>query len=450
MKKLLILVLIAALMIAFIAAPAQAATSGETTEKAEILKSLGLFLGTNKGFELDRAPTRLEALIILIRLIGAEEEALNCWTPNPFDDKRPWLEAENYISYAYSTGLTLGMSANHFGISELSTAQHYITFVLRSLGYDEQAGDFSYEQALAKAEQIGLILPGAYADGKWFYRSDCVDIAYAALFCQMKDDGQSLFAYLAEQGIVPADADLTLHGNYPNIPEPIAPQEYVERTRVPILMYHQVLDYSGPNESLYLAPHLFQQHLDYFAENNITPITMQQLYEHWYNKAPLPEKPIVLTFDDGYTAMYREVFPRLMAKGFVATFFVFNNFIGHANGLTEDMVREMSAAGMEFGSHTVSHKELTYLSRDSMITEMSLSKAYFESLTGKPINFISYPVGLNNATVREVAQQYYLGAVSTEYGTASTSSNFFRLPRIRILNGETADSLKSRLSGLGY
>jgi hypothetical protein len=98
---------------------------------------------------------------------------------NPFTDVDPW--AVRYVAWAYAGGLTKGLSATEFGAHDSASARMFATFVLRALGYDDSAGDFTYETALSMAGDLGLIPAGAY-DGKTdFYRDDCVRLCYAAL-----------------------------------------------------------------------------------------------------------------------------------------------------------------------------------------------------------------------------------------------------------------------------
>ena len=140
----------------------EAAVSSTYEDYAECLSELGVFVGTGSGFELDRAPTRIEGLIMLIRLLGAENEAMTMQgEPLPFTDVPKW--ASGYVAYAYENGLTNGISPEQFGSSNAIEAKAYLTFLLRSLGYNDQAGDFSYNNALNFAKSIELISDSVYS-----------------------------------------------------------------------------------------------------------------------------------------------------------------------------------------------------------------------------------------------------------------------------------------------
>ena len=127
------------------------------------LKQLGLFKGVSEtNFDLKRAPTRLEALVMLIRILGKEQDALNETREHPFTDVPAWADA--YVGYAYENGLTKGMSATKFGSGDAG-AGTYLTFVLRALGYSDTDGaDFTWDNPYGLARRIGCrhgVLRGA-------------------------------------------------------------------------------------------------------------------------------------------------------------------------------------------------------------------------------------------------------------------------------------------------
>ncbi|MCQ2405874.1 MAG: MBL fold metallo-hydrolase [Oscillospiraceae bacterium] len=153
------------------------------------LKELGLFKGvSDTSFELNRAPTRIEALVMLIRVLGKEQEALEGDFEHPFTDVPSWADA--YIGYAFQNNLTNGVSDTLFGNSSASAAT-YLTFVLRALGYsDKQSEDFFWDNPYSLAEEVG-ILPNT-VDRENFLRADVVTISYAALSAKMKGTADAL------------------------------------------------------------------------------------------------------------------------------------------------------------------------------------------------------------------------------------------------------------------
>ena len=214
-------------------------------------------------------------------------------------------------------------------------------------------------------------------------------------------------------------------------------------------MYHEVNDLLANN--LYLSVADFTAHLEYFEEAGITPISMQQLYDHWHNDAPIPEKPIVLTFDDGYRSMYTTVYPLLKERGWSGTFFCIVNGRWSDNFILEDMIAEMAEGGMEIGSHTLTHVELNSLSGEELDRQLVESRDTLSAITGKEINMLCYPAGRYNSETKGAADEAgYLCAVTTVNGFASKSQGMFELKRIRVDKGYGAAWLEKTLAPLGY
>ena len=131
-----------------------ASLAADFTPCADTLHSLGLFEGTGSGYALDRAPTRAEAAVMLVRLLGQEDAARELTYPAPFTDLAAWEQP--YIQYLYDNGLTQGTSATSWSPEDMCDARMYAAFLLRSLGYSDTAGDFSYSDAAETAAQLGV------------------------------------------------------------------------------------------------------------------------------------------------------------------------------------------------------------------------------------------------------------------------------------------------------
>lgn len=172
------------------------------TMYADALKKLNLFVGTNNGYELERASNRAEGLTMLIRFLGEEEVALKDTGSTPFTDVLDWNAP--YVRYAYNKKYTNGISDTKFGsTSELKTNE-YITFILRALGYDDSSGDFKFDTALNKALEIKLIDKDYYNDLKGrgtLYRDDMVYISFNALSLNIKDANQNLAQSLINKNV---------------------------------------------------------------------------------------------------------------------------------------------------------------------------------------------------------------------------------------------------------
>ena len=136
---------------------------------ADALRTLGLFQGSGtgygSGYDLEAAPTRIQGLILFLRLIGEEEAALASTAACPFTDVPDWCRP--YVAYAYAQGYTKGMDEEGgiFGTNDTLTAGQYVTFLLRALGYQDsgEAPDFTWDTALERAVELGVLTPGEEA-----------------------------------------------------------------------------------------------------------------------------------------------------------------------------------------------------------------------------------------------------------------------------------------------
>jgi hypothetical protein len=174
-------------------AAATVSDSSEAQNCADKLNSLGLFKGTDKGYELGRTPTRTEAIVMLIRLLGEDTIATSQKYGHPFSDVPSW--ANNYVGYAYEKGLTKGLTSTAFGANSSATSAQYLTFILRALGYSESAGDFTYAHAIDKAVEIGLVqLIERQKMMKSFSRGDSAILSFRALESGLKGTETGDFA----------------------------------------------------------------------------------------------------------------------------------------------------------------------------------------------------------------------------------------------------------------
>ncbi len=173
---------------------------------ADALYALGLFSGTDVGYELNRAATRAESIVMLLRLLGELPTAQEYPISYNFTDVPEW--ASHYVSYAYASNYTAGISDSNFGTNQSVTAAQYLSFVLRALGYSDKNGDFYWETAGDFAVKIGLISQSENEAFKTrFWRDEMVLVSYRALSATLKDSNQKLADKLATLGIIsPADA----------------------------------------------------------------------------------------------------------------------------------------------------------------------------------------------------------------------------------------------------
>ncbi len=171
------------------------------TSMADALFSLGLFEGTPSGYNLQRSTTRLEALVMMVRVLGEKEEALAYTGSCPFADVPEW--GQRYVAYAFSKGYTTGTSQNKFTPNSTVTADQYTTMLLRALGYtDSGAGaDFQWNNSLTYAQKISFLTPTEVTSFRQrFLRDQMVFEAFYALTAPMKGSSNTLLARQVSKG----------------------------------------------------------------------------------------------------------------------------------------------------------------------------------------------------------------------------------------------------------
>lgn len=198
----------------------------------------------------------------------------------------------------------------------------------------------------------------------------------------------------------------------------------------PIPVYHRVGDKTDP---LTLAPGRFAADLQYLADNGYRTVTAGRLKDYILDGRQLPAKAVFLTFDDGYADNYAAVFPLLLAHGMTACFFVISGLCGQPDRLSGSQIREMSAAGMDFGSHTVSHRPLASLEKWENALELVKSKTDIEDILGKEAGVVAYPYGSYSADTLEAARDAgYWGGLTTRTGFTDIAGSELAMNRIPI------------------
>jgi hypothetical protein len=207
MKKAISLLLAISLILCMV--PTVSAAGDSAADAAQTLYDLGLFKGTGTNsdgtpiFNLDKTPSRSQAIVMLVRLLGKEEEALAGTWNIPFTDVEDW--AKPYVGYAYANGLTKGTSATKFGGTSSIPANQYVTFVLRALGYTSGT-DFTVSDPWnLAASALGISKP----TGSGFTRGDVASISLSALSATVSGSGQTLLEKLEADGAVTQTAQKT-------------------------------------------------------------------------------------------------------------------------------------------------------------------------------------------------------------------------------------------------
>ncbi len=184
----------------------------------------------------------------------------------------------------------------------------------------------------------------------------------------------------------------------------------------------------------------------YLAAQHYTPLTVTQLVESRFSGGdPLPQKPVVLTFDDGFADFYTTALPLLKSHGFVATLYITTAFVNATSRwlqkegetarpmLTWEQVSELPAHGIECGAHSHSHAQLDILPGTSAKLEIEQSKKCLEDRLGRAITGFAYPFGYQTARVRQLVQAAgYTSACAVKHGMSTAKDDQFALHRLLV------------------
>ena len=228
---------------------------------------------------------------------------------------------------------------------------------------------------------------------------------------------------------------------------------------IPVLMYHYVNGRPPPDEldwNLTVTEADFARQVSYLRCAGYYSITLSQLYDAMQGGSPLPEKPVILTFDDGYKDAYSNAFPLLRSAGLGGTFGIVTDWVGQPDYVNWDQLREMTAAGMEVASHSVSHPDLGRQPDNVVRDQLSRSKQVLEQQLGLPVPFFIYPAGepfrfgtaARQAQVVTMVQEAgYRGAVTARPNMWQDPSAPFALNRVRVSGGTDIYKFAERMWG---
>ena len=213
---------------------------------------------------------------------------------------------------------------------------------------------------------------------------------------------------------------------------------------VPILMYHAVAENpSAATRRLSVTPRSLDEQIAFLVDRGFTGMTFSDLADAFEAGKALPERPVVLTFDDGYADFASAAWPILRRYDFPATVFVTSGWIADAGPnaagapldkmLNWAQVRELAAAGIEIGAHSHSHPELDQLADDTLCGELRVGRALLEDCVGAPVRALAYPFGYSSPRVRLAARAAgYRCAAAVRNIRATSSDDLFMLPRLTI------------------
>jgi peptidoglycan/xylan/chitin deacetylase (PgdA/CDA1 family) len=214
-------------------------------------------------------------------------------------------------------------------------------------------------------------------------------------------------------------------------------------------MYHYVRTVDPAEDelgyNLSVSPELFDEQMAYLYKRGYTTVRMDRLADCLRGLARCPERAVALTFDDGYADAATTALPILQRYGFTATFYVVTEFVGRPGYMSWDDIRRLHVNGMEIGSHTLTHPDLTARDPEVAYQEIAYSRAFIEKQLEAPVRSFSYPIGSYTTDIADMVRAAgYTNAV-TVYPGASLE-RMYELPRRRLLGGESLEALAWHLS----
>jgi peptidoglycan/xylan/chitin deacetylase (PgdA/CDA1 family) len=232
----------------------------------------------------------------------------------------------------------------------------------------------------------------------------------------------------------------------------VTPDGAPRTVRAPILMYHYIseppTDADIYRKDLSVSPAQFESHLSLLKERGYHVVTLDALLGFLANGTPLPAKPVILTFDDGYTDNYTYAYPLLRKYAMVGHFFIISDFANQARPgyMTWPQIEEMASGGQRIGSHSRDHPDLKGKAVDYLVWQALGGLEAIQEHTGSHPRWISYPAGSYDEQVSAVYKSaHYWGGLSTEQGATHTLDRIFALKRVRVRGAHTADDLAALL-----
>ena len=228
---------------------------------------------------------------------------------------------------------------------------------------------------------------------------------------------------------------------------PAQPPSPAREVKLPILMFHHVGDPpAGADEirrGLTVSASDFEAMMSFLKQAGYNPVSEKQLFKTLFSGETLPPNPVMLTLDDGYLDNYSIAAPILEKYGFPASFYIISEKVGTPEYMNWDQVAGLDSKGMDVGSHTATHADLTTLPGTELKRELKDSAAALETHLGHPVYWLCYPAGKYDADVERYAQEAgYLLATTTKTGEKQSGSAPYELLRYRVRSDTGVEAFK--------
>lgn len=248
-------------------------------------------------------------------------------------------------------------------------------------------------------------------------------------------------------------------GGIPGRDEGVIPAGDGDEGVIPVFLYHAVME-EPPDwiAEFTMTPKLFGAHLDAVVDSGRTPVTISALADFLAGRAALPPRPVLLTFDDGFADLPGPTAEAVFARGLTATAYLTTgaitpggrSLLPPAPMMSLGGVRELERAGMEIGSHTVTHAQLDTLAPRDLAHELRHSRAVLEDALGHRVRHLAYPHGYNDRRVRRMAAAAgYETATAVRHALSSERDETHRIARLIVRRSHTVRDVADWLSGRG-
>ncbi|MCY6370996.1 polysaccharide deacetylase family protein [Clostridium ganghwense] len=219
---------------------------------------------------------------------------------------------------------------------------------------------------------------------------------------------------------------------------------------IPVLMYHSI-GFEKDNPVRLPVKNLEKQ-MKYLKDNNYTTLSLDEVYDYFQNNKPIPEKSIVLTFDDGYLDNYTKLYAVMKKYEFKGTIFVITKAINNEKDyLTSKQLKELENNNLSIESHTACHENLSELSYDKQLKTLKNSKEFLEKTLNKKVKYIAYPYGkYNKDTLKAVKEAGYVMAFTTDGKWSDKSDGILTLDRVYVSGFFDMDTFINRVTNPNY